>query len=30
MYKLSVEFRQPWLAGIVEDQNGVDHVLLML
>lgn len=24
-YELGVEFRETWLAGIVEDENGVDH-----
>ena len=24
-YQLSVEFCQPWLAGVVEDKDGVDH-----
>jgi hypothetical protein len=26
-YELGVEFRQPWLAGIVEDKDGVDHFI---
>lgn len=25
-YQLRVEFSEAWLAGVVEDENGVDHL----
>jgi len=26
--QLGVEFREPWLTGVVEYQDGVDHLVL--